>query len=299
MHSPLMETRILGRAYSLSASRRTAGDMPPMVVLEGIDVAFHPGEIACIVGRNGTGKTTLLQILAGIDVPTTGEVLLRGIPLSRTRAPDLSIRFISHQERGLDLRKSGGANLARAALSGTHGEIPNLVAELGLTYYIRHPARTYPAGVRLCLSVACSILAAPAVIIADDLFEALDTALAARVRAVLRSHARRDGLTVIFSTRDRRTAAGFADIVYTLDGGRLHEGTRHDPPAHDGTSFVIELRGRAIVLLSALGTHGVEAPTGDEMIARVRIDGAGAFAEFFRTLLADPPPPQIIARPVV
>lgn len=165
-----------------------------------LDFALHPGEIVLIEGDNGSGKTTLLKVLSGLLEPTSGDVLLRGAPLTLARLSH-QVALLGHL-LGLKLELSTLQNLRFAVgLGGIRAGItPQLaLASVGLSGYEDQPIRMLSAGQRKRVALARLLLVPAALWLLDEPYANLDRDGIELVNRVLDDHARRGGAALITS----------------------------------------------------------------------------------------------------
>jgi ABC-type lipoprotein export system ATPase subunit len=209
----------LTRTYGNGATRRD--------VLSGVTHEFAPGQLTVVTGRSGTGKTTLLRLVAGLDRPSSGQVMLDGHPLGdrtgeqlaslrRQRIGYLSqepapIEFLSAQENTVLILRIRGwdadaaAERAVTALTGA-----------GLADRARQRAGRLSAGEAQRLALARALAGARGLLIVDEPTSRQDETNALGVAALLAAAAHREGQTVICATHDP-ALIGRADHVMALD----------------------------------------------------------------------------------
>jgi putative spermidine/putrescine transport system ATP-binding protein len=200
--------------------------------LDGLSLTLAPGELVALLGPSGCGKTTALRILAGLDEPTSGRVVVGGRDLTSVPAnkrdmgmvfqayslfPHLSAR--ANVEFGLKLRGVASAKRRARAL-----EMLELV---GLAAHADRYATQLSGGQQQRVALARALAVQPSVLLLDEPLSALD----AKVRAQLRDEIRRVqlevGTTTLFVTHDQDEALTMADRVGVMNAGRLEQ---LDPP---------------------------------------------------------------------
>jgi len=204
--------------------------------LDGLTLDVGPGGFTAIVGRSGSGKSTLLNLAAGIDTPTSGEVLVDGQPLSR-----LSDDALTHLRRDrigvvyqffhllptLDVRENVALPLLlagrreRDALAAADARL----AEVELAPRARARPHTLSGGELQRAAVARALVHEPSLVLADEPTGNLDTRSAAQVVELMAALVRRRGATLLLVTHSRDAAAA-ADRVVTLSDGRVVDDTR-------------------------------------------------------------------------
>ena len=185
---PLLQARALGYARN---------DEP---IFGPLDFALHPGEIVLIEGDNGSGKTTLLKVLSGLLEPGSGEVLLRGAPLTLAKLSH-QVALMGHL-LGLKLELTALQNLRFAVgLGGIRSGItaPLALASVGLAGYEDQPIRMLSAGQRKRVALARLLLVPAALWLLDEPYANLDRDGIELVNRVLDDHARRGGAALITS----------------------------------------------------------------------------------------------------
>jgi heme exporter protein A len=148
-------------------------------VLRGVSLSLRAGEVLHVAGANGTGKTTLLRVCAGLLAPEQGSVRWGSAPISDDRDAYASgMAFLAHSD-GLKAELSARENLAfeagiRRELSAA--EIDSTIARVGLGAAAALPARALSAGQRRRLALARVLLAGAALWLLDEPFTNLDAA---------------------------------------------------------------------------------------------------------------------------
>jgi putative spermidine/putrescine transport system ATP-binding protein len=226
--------------------------------LDGLSLDLAPGEMVVLLGPSGCGKTTALRLLAGLDVATSGSVMVGGRDITHVPANkrDMGMVFQAYslfphltvEENvafGLKLRGvDKGARLKRA------GDMLELV---GLSTQGKRYAHQLSGGQQQRVALARALAIEPAVLLLDEPLSALD----AKVRVQLRDEIRRVqvevGTTTLFVTHDQEEALAVADRVGVMYQGRLEQVA---PPtelyARPATPFVAEFVGLSNRLRAAV-----------------------------------------------
>jgi energy-coupling factor transport system ATP-binding protein len=166
------------------------------------DLSAHRGEVVVLAGPNGSGKTTVAKLAAGLLAPTAGQVHRRGRAAMLLQDPG---RYVV-RDRALDevaLGVHGDRRRAEAAL-----------AEVGLHTYARRHPRDLSTGERERLAFASVLVTEPDVLVLDEPTRGVDPARKRELAALLRENAHARGTLVV--THDRRFARMVADRVVTL-----------------------------------------------------------------------------------
>ncbi len=198
-------------------------------VLRAISLQLRPGEVLGLSGPNGAGKTTLLRVIAGLLLPTAGEVRVLGQPPDRVRRSG-GIGWCGTGEgswvRRLDLR-GGLAFHARAGGLGrcaTASRIDELAERLGFRTHLDMPADRCSAGIRQRAALARSLLLRPPVLLFDEPLRGIDAVSHTEILAALRGELA--GRTVIWVSHSEEELATVADRRAELMAGHLREAPR-------------------------------------------------------------------------
>jgi putative ABC transport system ATP-binding protein len=198
-------------------------------VLKDAELSVAEGEFVAIRGRSGSGKSTILNLVAGIDQPTAGEVVVAGTSLGQLTAAERTLFRRDHvgfvfQFFNLipTLRVLENvmlpAELARQ--KGARARALELLAAVGL----EGRAHAYPdrlsGGEQQRVAIARALVRDPRLVLADEPTGNLDDATGASVMALVDSVTRRTGRTLLLATHSRELAA-LADRVLTIEDGRL------------------------------------------------------------------------------
>ncbi|WP_186779471.1 ABC transporter ATP-binding protein [Streptomyces salinarius] len=204
-------------------------------VLRGVDLALVPGTLVRVEGGNGTGKSTLLRLLAGIDAPTEGRVTGRPrtayVPERFPPAlPFTAARYLTHLGTVHGLSRRAAARAAGQWLE-----------RLRAAGYADTPLSRLSKGSSQKVAVAQALLAEPELLVLDEAWTGLDADAREELeRAVAERTA--DGGAVVFVDHDPRRLAGTADAVYTVRDGALHRRTAPEPVAA-GPRVVVRVQG--------------------------------------------------------
>lgn len=215
---PMLRCEHLVRFYESPAGRVQA--------VRGVDLELERGQIAAVVGPSGCGKSSLLRMLAGLEEPTAGTVVVGGIDLyrlgARARARLRSHSILHVYQRALDnLLEHLTVEQQLARLVDHQHDVPAVVdaalERLGLSEVRQALPAHLAGGAQQRLALARALVAGHRIVVADEPTSQLDTANAETVLDALRSLAD-GGATVVLATHDHRLLARVDQVITMRDG---------------------------------------------------------------------------------
>lgn len=234
-------------AVSKSYHRRVAGGEEEIAVLARAEIQIAEGESVAICGDSGTGKSTLLNLLGGLDRPDEGSILHRGSPLpagtsDRARWRRREVGFI-FQFHGLLPELTAVENVALPALlagyrrGDAEAAARAMLDQLGLSPRKTHFPAELSGGEQQRVAVGRALVGRPSVVLADEPTGNLDPRTGDRVLDLLFSLQQRHGFALVVATHSSRLARRCRRIV-RLAQGRLADSYLDDldPPAAPGAA---------------------------------------------------------------
>ncbi|MBM7662704.1 iron(III) transport system ATP-binding protein [Bacillus mesophilus] len=198
------------------------------LTLENINLSINKGELISILGRSGSGKSTILRVIAGLEVPCSGSLIIG----DTTMVSDSY--FIQPEKRGVGLVfqdyalfphmnvadnvKFGLRKMSRQDKLQRLKEVLELVGLMG--YEKRYPYEL-SGGQQQRVALARAIAPNPSLIMFDEPFSNLDADLQVQIREDLRSIIKKANITSIFVTHDQSDAAALADHIIVMDQGKI------------------------------------------------------------------------------
>lgn len=226
--------------------RKTFGDF---VALDDVSVSVPTGRLTALLGPSGGGKSTLLRVVAGLEVPDSGEIEIEGRDATNLPARRRNVGFVfQHYAAFKHLSVARNVAFGLEIRRTPKAEIAERVDELLRLVHLESFAHRLPSqlsgGQRQRMALARALAIRPSVLLLDEPFGALD----AKVRKELRDWLRRlhdeIPVTTVFVTHDQEEALEVADEIVVVNEGRIEQvGTPddlYDRPAND---FVMSFLG--------------------------------------------------------
>jgi ABC-type nitrate/sulfonate/bicarbonate transport system ATPase subunit len=206
----------------------------PTRALEPTNLTIPDNDFVTIIGPSGCGKSTLLRLIAGLDQPTTGRILLNGIPVSEP-GPDRGMVFQSYtlfpwltvaDNIAFGLREKGTPAHRRTAI------VREWLVRIDLVSFEHHYPKQLSGGMQQRTAIARALANDPAILLLDEPFGALDNQTRALMQELLLDIWERERKTVLFVTHDIEEAIFLASrvVVMTARPGRIKADVRIDLP---------------------------------------------------------------------
>jgi spermidine/putrescine transport system ATP-binding protein len=221
----------------------------PDVAVRNLDLTVRQGEFFSILGPSGCGKTTTLRLIAGFEIPTSGEVLIQDVNVSAVPAHRRPVNTVFQSYAlfdhmtvrdniafGLKIRRLGSA------------QVRDRVAEALRLVQMEPMANRYPAqlsgGQQQRVALARALVNHPAVMLLDEPLGALDLKLRKQMQVELANLHRQLGITFIMVTHDQEEALSLSDRIAVMNNGQIEQiGTPGDIYDRPRTPFVADFIG--------------------------------------------------------
>lgn len=197
-------------------------------IIDDLSFSLYQGEFLGIVGPNGSGKTSLISLIAGLRCPNAGDILLKGKSLKQYNRRDIAkiLALVEQQANTTDrLTVMQAVSLGRTphlSLLNPWSEVDqkivqNALAQVGMTHFCNRYWHTLSGGERQRLHIARALAQQPEILIMDEPTNHLDI----KHQLGLLSLVKKLGLTIVSALHDLNHAAMFCDRVMVMDQGKI------------------------------------------------------------------------------
>jgi sulfate transport system ATP-binding protein len=225
---------------------KTFGATP---VLRDVSIEVASGSLTALLGPSGGGKSTLLRVIAGLEVPDSGTVTINGIDATRLAPQRRNVGFVfQHYAAFKHMTVHDNVAFGLKIRKRPKAEIRKRVAELLELVHIEQFANRYPAqlsgGQRQRMALARALAVEPQVLLLDEPFGALDAQVRKELRAWLRRLHDEVHVTTVFVTHDQEEAIEVADEIVVLADGIVEQaGSPQEIYDNPGSPFVMRFLG--------------------------------------------------------
>jgi sulfate transport system ATP-binding protein len=218
-------------------------------VLQDVSVEVPSGSLTALLGPSGGGKSTLLRVIAGLEQPDSGTVLIAGADVTRLTPQRRNVGFVfQHYAAFKHMTVFDNIAFGLQIRKRPKSEIHKRVHELLELVHLDQFAKRYPAqlsgGQRQRMALARALAVEPEVLLLDEPFGALDAQVRKELRAWLRRLHDDVHVTTVFVTHDQEEAIEVADTIVVLAGGRVEQsGSPHEVYDDPANEFVMRFLG--------------------------------------------------------
>ncbi len=237
-------------------------------VLTDVSVDIASGALTALLGPSGGGKSTLLRIIAGLEPPDTGTVLISGVDATRLAPQRRNVGFVfQHYAAFKHMTVYRNVAFGLEVRKRPRSEVRKRVTELLELVHLEQMADRYPAqlsgGQRQRMALARALAVEPQVLLLDEPFGALDAQVRKELRTWLRRLHDEVHVTTVFVTHDQEEAMDVSDAIVVLAGGRVEQvGSPHEIYDNPANRFVMSFLGPVTRLGGQLvRPHDVELST--------------------------------------
>ena len=230
--------------------------------LDGVNLEVEKGEFIAIVGTSGSGKSTMLHIIGGLDNPTSGQVIVDGQNLSHMTDEELTIfrrrniGFVFQQYNLVPMLNVWENIVLPVKLDGKKvekGYVDEIIDTLGIRTKLENLPSALSGGQQQRVALARALVVEPSVLLFDEPLSNLDAKLRVSMRTEIRNIQQRVGITAVYVTHDQSEAMALSDQIIIMNKGVVSQiGTPQEIYYHPADEFVADFIGEANFLRGRL-----------------------------------------------
>ncbi len=196
--------------------------------VRGIDLRCGAGELAVLLGPSGCGKTTTLRMVAGLEKPTAGQIVLAGADITSHSPAERDVGFAFQFYAlypHLKVEDNIGFPLESMGLSRRERRqrVADVVERLGLGSFVGRYPRQLSGGDQQRVALARAMVRRPQIYLMDEPLGTLDADLRLEMREMIRAQQLAAGIATLYVTHDQEEAISLADQVVVMDQGRIRQ----------------------------------------------------------------------------
>src|SRR5512132_731437 len=218
-------------------------------VLRDVSIDVASGSLTALLGPSGGGKSTLLRVIAGLEVPDSGTVTINGIDATRLAPQRRQIGFVfqhyaAFKHMTVHDNVAFGLKIRKQAKERIESRVAELLGIVGLGGYAKRYPDQLSGGQRQRMALARALAVEPRVLLLDEPFGALDAKVRAELREWLRRLHDEVHVTTVLVTHDQEEAMAIADRIAVMDKGKIEQvGGPRELYDHPANGFVMSFLG--------------------------------------------------------
>ncbi|MBM7080514.1 ABC transporter ATP-binding protein [Micromonospora humida] len=233
--------------------------------VDDLSLTVPQGSFFALLGASGCGKTTTLRMIAGLEEPTSGQVLLGDRDISRLRPYRRPVNTVFQSYAlfpHLDIAENVAFGLRRRGIRKVDGQVRQMLSLVQLDGFGRRRPAQLSGGQQQRVALARALINHPQVLLLDEPLGALDLKLRRQMQIELKRIQTEVGITFVHVTHDQEEAMTMADTVAVMNAGRIEQlGAPAELYEYPATAFVANFLGQSNLLAAdAAGPAGPEVP---------------------------------------
>lgn len=268
-----------------------------VLAVDDISFQVEQGKFLTLLGPSGCGKTTTMRVIAGLETPTQGQVLIRGrdVTLFPPYKRDISLMFQSYAlfpHKDIFNNVAFGLKYRKVPTEERKKKVKDVLELVNLPGIESRYPKQLSGGQQQRVALARALVVNPAVLLLDEPLSNLDLKLRERMRVELKQIQEQVGITFIFVTHDQEEALTLSDTIAVMEAGRIVQmGVPREIYEHPKTEFVARFIGQSNILdgkvrsckegeieietekgLRLRGTVAGHVPVGQELAVQLRAE---------------------------
>ena len=261
-----------------SGPTRTDGDLRlvsltksfgSFVAVDDIDLVIPQGSFFALLGPSGCGKTTTLRMVAGLELPTRGQILIGDGDITGTKPYKRPVNTVFQNYAlfpHLDITENVAFGLRRRGLKDVDRQVKEALELIQLSHLARRKPTQLSGGQQQRVALARAIVNRPSVLLLDEPLGALDLKLRRQMQIELKRIQTEVGLTFVHVTHDQEEAMTMADTIAVMNEGRIEQkGAPAELYENPVTTFVANFLGQSNLVRAA-----VKDRSGSELVVDVQ-----------------------------
>lgn len=246
MTEQLREAETAGGDVRLTGIGKTYGSF---TAVHPLDLTVPQGSFFALLGASGCGKTTTLRMIAGLEEPTSGTVLIGGQDVTALPPYKRPVNTVFQNYAlfpHLDIFENVAFGLRRRGKKDVRKQVEEMLELVELGPYTRRKPHQLSGGQQQRVAVARALINHPQVLLLDEPLGALDLKLRRQMQLELKRIQTEVGITFVHVTHDQEEAMTMADTIAVMNGGRVEQlGAPADLYENPGTTFVANFLGQS------------------------------------------------------
>ncbi|WP_441250039.1 ABC transporter ATP-binding protein [Kitasatospora sp. McL0602] len=258
MTEQLRDAATAGGDVRLTGIGKTYGDF---TAVQPLDLTVPQGSFFALLGASGCGKTTTLRMIAGLEEPTSGTVLIGGQDVTDLPPYKRPVNTVFQSYAlfpHLDIYENVAFGLRRRGKKDVKKQVESMLELVELGQYARRKPHQLSGGQQQRVAVARALINHPQVLLLDEPLGALDLKLRRQMQLELKRIQTEVGITFVHVTHDQEEAMTMADTIAVMNAGRVEQlGAPADLYENPGTTFVANFLGQSnLIPAEVTGTSG-------------------------------------------
>lgn len=201
------------------------------VIVRNINLSVRKGELIALIGESGSGKSTVLRVIAGWEKPSTGRVFMTlgeeqvditDVPINERDIHLMPPNYELFRNMNAIKNISYGLKHQELTVGEVNEQVLTLIKELELKGYEYRYLPDLSSGQQQRVAFARTIIGKPSILLLDEPFSALNDRLRLIMQNIIKRYQEQYGMTVIYTTHNKKAAREFSDEVLTMEGGELN-----------------------------------------------------------------------------